>query len=600
MGTNVTENEQQSRYGEETVHDEKLSNVIKNDTEENDFKSKNYITFEELLSWAGIDGRWKILLFILCALSGFTNPMNTLSYQFLGATPEYWCHVTPLVNANWTQEQIISLAIPESNASTIHNACFMYNYDYDMAAEMGYERSMSNLTAITKETETTLVPCPVRDFNLTEHDSTVVTQWDLVCERRPLYSTTAAINQVGMLVGNFVYGYLTDAIGRRPVVLWSSCLSIIVSLLTAASPTIETYIFMRGLIQAVDNGYYVACFVFAMEICSVRERTHLGALFTIPFALGYMLIPGIAYFVRQWQWLQVALTFPSFYLLIYFWVLPESPRWLILHGRYEEALKIFKSAAKFNRRSLPPDQEMLDSMKRIVFEESHLIEVQERKTTKTLSNRVCMTAKAYLVVLVNPDLRKRASIVFFLWLAAGLVYYGVGLNATNISADPYMYMFLGGVAEVFAYLFLWGILAHSSRKKTLGFLYFISGVSISAVAAFMFAAPEVPVGVRVAFSLCGKLAITAGFHLVWIFTAELFPTKYRPMIIGEASIAARIGSSCSPYVNDILGTASPWAPSAVFSLTSLIAAALVGLLPETTDKRLPETNKYDEEEAQTA
>lgn len=45
-------------------------------------------------------------------LGTFINPLQTINYQFLGATPDYWCHVPALVDANWTQEQILSLAIP--------------------------------------------------------------------------------------------------------------------------------------------------------------------------------------------------------------------------------------------------------------------------------------------------------------------------------------------------------------------------------------------------------------------------------------------------------------------------------------------------------
>ena len=52
--------------------------------------------------------------------------------------------------------------------------------------------------------------------------------------------------------------------------------------------------------------------------------------------------------------------------------------------------------------------------------------------------------------------------------------------------------------------------------------------------------------------LSGKLAITAAFHLIWMYTAELYPTTLRSQMIGTSSMVARLGSICSPYVNDIL------------------------------------------------
>lgn len=42
----------------------------------------------------------------------FMSPLQTLSFEILGGTPEHWCKVQPLLDANWTQHQVLSLAIP--------------------------------------------------------------------------------------------------------------------------------------------------------------------------------------------------------------------------------------------------------------------------------------------------------------------------------------------------------------------------------------------------------------------------------------------------------------------------------------------------------
>lgn len=56
-----------------------------------------------------------------------------------------------------------------------------------------------------------------------------------------------------------------------------------------------------------------------MEVCSPSQRTYVGSFFVVPWALGYMAVPGVAYFVRPWRWLQAAITVPVLYTLIYFW-----------------------------------------------------------------------------------------------------------------------------------------------------------------------------------------------------------------------------------------------------------------------------------------
>ncbi|XP_068237405.1 organic cation transporter-like protein [Palaemon carinicauda] len=570
-------------------------------TEEDGTLKENYssggpITFEKLLEVSGTNGRWKILVIVLCAFSGFPAPMNTMSYQFLGETPEHWCHVEELTEANWTDEQIIAFAIPKRNGSSQYDGCTMYDYNYTAAAEMGYKKAILNMGAFQKSKEVKMLSCSKRDFNQSDYGTSIVIEWDLVCDRRVLYSTTASVNQVGMLVGNAIFGYLIDAIGRRRSVLWSSCLTVIMNLMAAGSPTVETYIIFRFLIQATEAGVYMSCFVLAMELCSVRQRTHLGGLFLIPWALGYMVLPGICLLVQKWRKLQIALTVPSFFLLIYYWLLPESPRWLILHGKYAETLKVLKWAARFNKKWLPPDGQLYCAMQDIEYEESHLMEIQERKEPMSCLVEIKTILRHCTVVFQVSGVRGRAFIMFFLWMLGTMIYYGLGLNANNLSVDPYMYIFLGGVMEIVAYISLWLILMYTGRRNTLATLFFLCSASISIVGILMFNSPEAPTSAIISLSLCGKLSSTATHHLIWLMTAELFPTKYRPIVIGQAGVFGRLGSTCSTYINDILGRAAIWAPSAVFGLASLISGICAIFLPETKGTHLLETNKFHKKE----
>ena len=53
-------------------------------------------------------------------------------------------------------------------------------------------------------------------------------------------------------------------------------------------------------------------------------------------------------------------------------------------------------------------------------------------------------------------------------------------------------------------------------------------------------------------SLIGKFAITCAFIVIFIYTTELFPTKYRSIALGQVSGIGSIGSLSSPYINDLL------------------------------------------------
>ena len=56
-----------------------------------------------------------------------------------------------------------------------------------------------------------------------------------------------------------------------------------------------------------------------METVGGKGRTTMGMLYQCFFAVGFMLLPGIAYFVNEWRILQLCISVPSAILLLYYW-----------------------------------------------------------------------------------------------------------------------------------------------------------------------------------------------------------------------------------------------------------------------------------------
>ena len=108
------------------------------------------------------------------------------------------------------------------------------------------------------------------------------------------------------------------------------------------------------------------CQIFSVtEICGPKFRAPFGILTQFPFGIGASLLPLIAYFVRGWVPLQLAISIPCVALVSYYWFVPESPRWLVAKGRYKEALKILKKGAETNNNTLPSDEELIAIMEKI-------------------------------------------------------------------------------------------------------------------------------------------------------------------------------------------------------------------------------------------
>ena len=93
----------------------------------------------------------------------------------------------------------------------------------------------------------------------------------------------------------------------------------------------------------------------------------------------------------------------------------------------------------------------------------------------------------------------------------------------------------------------------------------------------------------VAIGMIGKFLISMTFAIAYLYTAELFPTKVRNLAVGMASTFARIGSISAPYIVDLLGSIHAGIPVVIFGIASASAGLFSLMLPETLNKKLPES-----------
>ena len=86
----------------------------------------------------------------------------------------------------------------------------------------------------------------------------------------------------------------------------------------------------------------------------------------------------------------------------------------------------------------------------------------------------------------------------------------------------------------------------------------------------------------------GKFNASASFFIVYLYTAELFPTSIRNQAVGACSLVARFGG-ISALLLDLLK--SYWLPAPVFimGLVATFAGILAVLFPETLGNKLPES-----------
>merc|ERR1712142_1350793 len=86
-----------------------------------------------------------------------------------------------------------------------------------------------------------------------------------------------------------------------------------------------------------------------MEIIGGNWSTYVGIGLEIPWSFAYMLMPLISWVFPAWQHYQLAVTIPVVLIIILLVIpglAPESPKWLLIQGRTEEAETILLTEFK--------------------------------------------------------------------------------------------------------------------------------------------------------------------------------------------------------------------------------------------------------------
>ena len=304
-----------------------------------------------------------------------------------------------------------------------------------------------------------------------------------------------------------------------------------------------------------------------MEIVGPKKREIMTILFHIPFNIGHFTLPVFSYFLRNWRWYQFAISVPSVVLISYYWLIPESPRWLFTMNKLDKSAAILETAAKWNK--MPYEKIRSD------------LEDARKKKDATENNQKKGTV---LDLLRSPNLRLNTLCICFNWFVCGMTFYGVSQYVGAIGGNIFINVAFSGMLGVPGTCLSVPLAKYWGRKKTLFLANVLAGVSMCLITIV----PANATTLKVMLSAIGVFGMTLAFPIVYMYGGELFPTVVRNAGIGVASMVARFGSMLAPHVATTADIV-PWLPPIIFGAVPLIGAMLVLFLPETRGQPLPDT-----------
>uniref|UniRef100_A0A3Q2EBB1 Solute carrier family 22 member 13b n=1 Tax=Cyprinodon variegatus TaxID=28743 RepID=A0A3Q2EBB1_CYPVA len=298
--------------------------------------------FKDILKEIGEFGLFqKRLVAALCIPSIFVA-FDVIGQVFTGMNFPHQCNTDWILEQgpNLTDEKQRNLTIPVNSEGTFDTCKMFTPVSLDLETIERY--GLNNTSGCTDGF----------DFEISKDASSIVTEFNLVCERSSFIEASQSIYMAGSPEYKF---------GRRFVVLLSLLILFVFGLGISFSPNIYVYIALKFVCGISTSGIVANAFVIGGEWSDSSKFALCTIICHAFYPLGLMILSGVAFFIRNWRILQMVLFSPLFVVLgIFYWILPESARWLITQGRKEEAIKAIRRAAKVNKRNAP--EELLEKV----------------------------------------------------------------------------------------------------------------------------------------------------------------------------------------------------------------------------------------------
>ncbi len=381
----------------------------------------------------------------------------------------------------------------------------------------------------------------------------------------------------GAMAGNIMAGALSDRFGRKRVLLGTAVLFMTSALLSAFAPNFTAFVASRitgGL--AVGAAILIAP-VYIAEIAPAERRGSLVSLNQLMIVIGISASFFSNYLLLDmgednWRWMLGVQALPAALYFALLWLVPESPRWLVLKGRSEDALRIL---ARVGGQS--------DA-------EANLRQIRESLTAQQVS-------RGFPALL---DRRMR----FIMVVALGLAFFqqSTGINAVFYYLPTIFAQAGGAVQDAFRQAVMVGLVNLGMTIVAIRLVdrlgrrpLLIAGVAGMAVSLLVVSWAFGQASMNATLVLIALMGFVASFAvslgpIMWVLLAEIFPNENRAAAIAVAGLWNSLVSASLTFI-------FPWAlstlsPAGTFLAFGLLATAgvlfVLFLIPETKGRTLEE------------
>jgi MFS family permease len=372
---------------------------------------------------------------------------------------------------------------------------------------------------------------------------------------------------MGAVLGALLFGWATDRLGRKRLFFVTVTVYLCATAATAFSWNFASYAIFRGLTGAGIGGEYAAINSAIDELIPARVRGRVALFINGSYWIGAALGAGATIWLLDPRLIPISLGWRSAFgigaalglVVIFFrqWI-PESPRWLMIHGRNDEAERIVSEIeAKAGLQTLPA----LESPP-----------VRIRTRTHTPWREVWRA--------IVHDHRRRSFLGFVLMLTQAFFYNAIFFTYALVlmrfhsvpAENAGLYLLPFALGNVLGPLAMGHLFDTVGRKPMITATYAVSGLLL-ALTAWLFAAGVLNAVTQTIAWMVIFFVASAAASSAYLTVSEIFPLEIRAFAIAVFyAIGTLAGGVGAPILFGwIIGTGSKQA----LSLGYFVGAALM-------------------------
>ncbi|KAH6934021.1 hypothetical protein HPB50_019488 [Hyalomma asiaticum] len=398
------------------------------------------------------------------------------------------------------------------------------------------------------------VPCKAWHYDTASSQDSIVSEWDLVCDRSWMLPFSSAAYISGAIVCVPVSGVAADYWGRKPVInAWIAAL-LVAGIGCVAASSYSLFVTSRFVVSAANSSITVIVLILLFEVTS-EERL---ILFMLIFATsGSVLLPFVYRLIElyrlNWRMNQMVLMLPTSLLVSCLYLIEESPLWLMVNWKTRAAEQVILLAAAVNGVSA---QSASEAFQRIREKVGRLD--LGRDTTFVVSPHTFFQESLVRWTTLPVEL---------CWFTTFFGFYGInfrGLSAPPVAPTVLEDQLFVALQAPFVAASYWS-LRRAGLRVTLCVLLCLT----SATCAMQSVVNAGPVDVA---GVIRRVLITSVLCPVYLYTAQTFPAQVRCMGVCASYAVGQFGA----LGGSLLGRSNETAFDTLLGVTAF--AAFCGLL----------------------